>query len=536
MSNLFEADIIIIGAGSAGAVLAERLSQDPAVRVILLEAGTQGSSWLNDTPAMTVRLIGNPATDWNYVAEPDPTLNGRALNWAAGKMLGGGSSINGLVYIRGLRRDYDDWAKLGCTGWGWDGVEAYFQRAEGYADDGHESLGNTGPYPLSRIRSVHPLTHKFVEACAQTGLETLPDYNNGDREGAFVNLTSQRNGRRASTANSYLALAAKRSNFSMVSGALVDKILFESGRASGVRARIGNEFVDIKARREVLLSAGTLQSPAILMRSGMGPAAELNRHGIAVQIDAPGVGRNLQEHLGMGIGKFVNVPTYNSEMDPFNGLRHLLNYTLFRRGPLASAAVQGMAWLRSDDRLEQPDIHLNFFPFGIDYSCSPPVLHKKPVVSIGACVSRPHGRGEIRLRSASPDDKPLINFHMYQDQRDFDTVVRSLKKIERIFQAPAFASSITGGTPPFDTAHTDAQLEQIIRNYTATGYHPVGTCRMGSDARSVVDTELRVRGVTGLRVIDASIIPQLISANTNAAAIMIGEKGADFVRRSWTNT
>ena len=542
MSSKLEADIVIIGAGSAGCVLAERLSEDPAVQVLLLEAGTRGSSMLNDTPAMTVKLIGNPQTDWNHVAEPDPTLNGRAVGWAAGKMLGGSSAINGLVYIRGLQRDYNDWAREGCSGWAWNDVEPYFKKAEGYADDGHESLGRNGPYALSRIRSVHPLTHKFVEACAQIGLETLDDYNSGDREGAYVNLTSQRIGRRASTANTYLKLAEGRSNLRVISGALVDKVLFandhvdhsrvDGGRASGVRARIGNEWVTVTAKREVLLSAGSIQSPAILLRSGIGPAEQLHEHGIDQQVEARDVGRNLQEHLGMGMSRFVNMPTYNSEMDPFNGLRHLINYIVSRRGPLASAAVQGMAWLRSDEALDAPDTHLNFFPLGIDYSTSPPSLHKKPVVSIGACVSRPFSRGEIRLRSASPDDKPVIDFQMFQDARDFDTVVRALKSMEQIFAAPALAAASIGIVPPFDKALTDSQLDDIIRTYTGVGYHPVGTCRMGSDEHSVVDTELRVRGVSGLRVIDASVMPRLISANTNGTAIMIGERGADLVKRA----
>jgi len=532
LSNNLEADVVIIGAGSAGAVVAARLSEDPGIHVVLLEAGTQDSSWLNDTPAMTLKLIGNPKTDWDYRTEPDPTANSRVSVWAGGKMLGGGSSINGLVYIRGLQRDYNDWARLGCTGWGWNDVEPFFRKAEGYTDDGHEAMGRNGPYAVSRIRSVHPLTNKFVEACAQIGLPTLDNYNAGNGEGAYVNLTSQRLGRRSSTASTYLKLASGRKNLRVVKGALVDKVLFNNQRACGVRARIGNDWVTISARREVVVSAGTIQSPAILLRSGIGPGEQLQAQGIAMQVNARDVGRNLQEHVGVGKLKFVNQPTYNSEMDPLNGMRHLLNYLVNRRGPLASAAVQGMAWLRTDDSLSEPDVHLNFFPLGIDYSMSPPTMFKQPTITLSGCISRPHSRGEIRLRSTNPDDKPVIDFQMYQDSRDVTTAVGLLKKVDQIFAAPALAKTVIGSVPPFDHDMAAEELETMVRACSGPGYHCIGTCRLGTDEHSVVDTELRVRGVHGLRVVDASVMPMLVSANTNSAAIMVGERGAEFIKPS----
>jgi choline dehydrogenase len=542
MPELLEADVVVIGAGSAGCVLANRLSDDAKVKVLVLEAGERDSSFVADVPGLTMRLMGNPATDWCHAAEPDPTLDGRTLIWHAGKMLGGGSGMNGLVYIRGLRRDYDDWAAAGCQGWGWNDVVPYFRRAEGFEDGTLASLGTNGPLSVSRIRSLHELTPPFVEACAQVGLTTLEDYNAGEREGAFVNLTTQRRGQRSSTARSYLRPAAGRANLRVVRGASVDKIVFEGNRACGVRFYVGNDVHEVKVRSEVLLSAGTLQSPLILMRSGIGPGAELRAQGIEVRFDAGGVGQNLQDHTGIMIGKFVNVPTYNSQMDPLNGLRHLCNYLLFRRGPLASAAVQAMAWARSDQRLAEPDVHLNFFPFGVDYNAAPPAMHKRPCVSVGACISRPYSRGRVRLRGREARDRPIIEHRMLDDERDLATMVRSVRLIESIFAAAALAPAVVGTSAPFeniapardpDSQRIDSHaLEKIVRETAGLGLHAVGTCRMGSDAASVVDTELRVRGVNGLRVIDASIMPRLVSANTNAASIMIGEKGADLVRQS----
>jgi choline dehydrogenase len=530
VSAQLEADLVVIGAGSAGCVLAHRLSEESNVQVLVLEAGERGASFLGDVPGLTMRLMGNPQTDWCHIAEPDSSLNGRALIWHAGKMLGGGSGINGLVYIRGLQRDYDDWAAAGCRGWSWSDVLPYFRRAEHFEDGDLASLGTSGPLSLSRIRSLHALTPRFVAACANLGLATLEDYNRGDREGAFVNLTNQRRGQRASTARHYLEPASGRANLRVIRGALVDRILFHGKRASAVRFRLDGRMREVKVRGEVLLSAGTMQSPTILLRSGIGPAAMLRDRDIEVQADADGVGDNLQDHSGIMIGKFVNVPTFNSQMGPFNAARHVCSYLLFRRGPLASAAVQAMAWARSDPTLAEPDIHLNWFPFGVDYNATPPALHKRPCVSVGACISRPHARGRVSLSGDDPADRPVIEHRLLADERDLATLVRSIRLIERLFATPSLAPSVVGASAPFVEIANERNLETIIRDHAGLGLHAVGTCRMGSDPQSVVDPELRVRGVDGVRVIDASIMPRLVSANTNAASIMIGEKGAALVR------
>lgn len=531
MSENLDADVVIIGAGSAGAVVASRLSEDPELQVLVLEAGMRGSSFLADIPGMTMALMGNPRTDWCHRSENDPSLAYRSLVWNGGKMLGGSSAINGMVYIRGLRRDYRDWVQSGCGGWAWEEVEPFFRRIEHFEDESLRSLGRAGPLPVSRMRSVHPLTERFVQACTQCGIPELADYNDGLGGGAFVNLTNQLRGRRASTDYAYLKPAAGRPNLRILRGVRADSVRIEDGRAQGVRFIDQGVVREVRARRQVVVSAGTLQSPLILMRSGIGSGAALQALGIPVRVDRPAVGRNLQDHVGVMVSKFVNVPTYNSQMDPFNGLRHALNYLLFRRGPLSSAAVQGMAWIRSDPALPEPDVHLNFFPFGVDFTVSPPAMHRLPCVGLGALVSRPHSRGQIRLASADPLAGPIIAHQALDDERDMAVLARAVPLLEQIFQAPALASTVVGAAAPFDASRGRQSVEDIVRSYGSMGLHSVGTCRMGADTEAVVDPTLRVRGVAGLRVVDASIMPRLISANTNAVSMMIGERGADFVRQ-----
>jgi choline dehydrogenase len=365
------------------------------------------------------------------------------------------------------------------------------------------------------------------------GLPEVPDYCAGDFEGVFLNLATQNRGKRCSTAHGHLKQAEGRPNLTVLTQAEAEHVLFDDNRrAIGVRVRHNGVARDLQASREVILCAGALQSPPILMRSGIGPAEMLRQHGIAVRVDNPNVGRNLQEHGGAVISYFVDVPTYNSEAGPIRGPLALLNYLVSKRGPLSSAAVQVMGAVRSDPDLAEPDFHLNLMPLAIDFTQSPPRLHKRPGISMGPTVSRPHSRGEIRLRSADPAEKPVIDFRLFGDERDMAVAVRASKLIDRIFEQPAIRKHIVGRNMPAAEPRTDQEWEEYIRTYAGIGYHPVGTCRMGSDPESVVDNELRVRGVSGLRVIDASIMPTLVTANTNAAVIMIGEKGSDLVRGS----
>jgi choline dehydrogenase len=527
-----ECDYAVIGAGSAGCIVAARLSERAGVRVALLDAGSERPGFLREIPAMTMRLIGNPRMDWSFEAEPDLSAGGRRSIWHAGKMLGGGSAINGMVYIRGLQSDFDGWAAEGCASWSWRDVEPFFRRAEGYAEAGASSLGREGSYALSRMRSPHAFAHRFVEACGEIGLPYVEDYNAGAGEGAYLTIASQRLGRRSSTAKTHLLPASKRDNLRVIQEAMVDLIEFQDGRVSGIRFERDGRDETLTVRRGVVLCAGTLQSPLILMRSGVGPAAHLRDMGREVVVPAEEVGRNLQDHVGFVIQKFVNQPTYNSEMTPFAGARHALNYLLRRRGPLSSPVVQAMGWARSDPTLGEPDLQLAFLPYGIDFNASPPAMHRSPCISVGANLGRPNTRGRISLNGLDPARGPRIEFAMLGDEADVASLVSAVRLIERICDAPALARHVTGACPPFRPGMPDAEVIQTLRHFSGLGMHSVGTCRMGPDNGSVVDPELRVRGVEGLHVVDASIMPRLARANTNAAAIMIGERGADLIRRA----
>ena len=521
-----DADYVIAGGGSAGCALAYRLSADPRNRVVLLEAGPPTDRFWVNVPAGFARLIRDPELNWFYAAEPDPTAGGRRVPWPSGKGLGGGSAINGMVYIRGARYDYDRWSEMGCVGWSWNEVFPYFTRAETFEGEPVQSHGRSGPLGVAPLRIVHPLAHAFVSACEQVGMARIEDYCEGDIDGTFINVATQRRGRRSSTAASYLAAARSRPNLRVVTGALVDRVLFEGDRACGVIYRQGGAEHVVHATGEVILSAGAIQSPAILMRSGVGPADELRAMGIEVRKAADGVGRNLHEHASVRASWFTTLRTYNAVTDPVRLAAHGLAYLLFRRGMLSTCTVHAMAHARSRPDAPHPDIKLQMLPFRVRRETEGGKQRSGISVTINNMF--PRARGRIRLRSADPADTPLIDYRMYEHPEDLAVMRAGVRLVESIFAAPGLAPYVAGADfPPRGLSGGD--LDDLIRESSAVGMHPVSTCRMGADAASVVDPQLRVRGVRRLRVIDASVMPILPSANTNAPAIMIAEKGADMV-------
>lgn len=530
------ADYVIIGGGSAGSVLAGRLSEDPACNVVLLEAGGDGRDFLVKMPAGTAKLMGHKQFDWCVPTEPDPSINGRTMQWAVGKALGGSSAINGQVYMRGERSDYDAWAAMGCSGWGFDEVFPYFLKAEQFHGDPSQSHGSLGPLSVSPIQDPQTIGQHVIEAFAQAGIEPNPDYCDGDQSGVFRIFATQRDGQRCSAARAYLEPASNRPNLRVITRANVDKVVIEDGRAIGVAYRHQGESRSITARREVIVSGGTVFSPALLMRSGVGPAKQLAALGIELRCDLPGVGQNLREHNTVSLAKFVNVPTIGAQLGPMKLVGHLARYLLFRKGLLTTPAVQVMAAFRTERDLTDPDIILSMLPVAVTFNDKgDAIVEKRPSFSFGFHVARPQSRGEIRLRSADPDQLPIVDHRLQSDRSDVDKLIKGLKIVENVCGLPALANVITGTLRPDPLPSNDDEWEAYVRSWGGIGYHSVGTCRMGPDGDSlaVLDPTLRVRGVDGLRVVDASVMPEPVSANTNAPTIMIAERAAELIRKAW---
>jgi choline dehydrogenase len=484
--------------------------------------------------------ISDPASDWFFTSEPDASAGDRNLLWFAGKVLGGGSAINGMVYTRGAKRDYDGWAASGCAGWSWDDVLPFFKRSEDFDGPESEWHAKGGPLGVSRLRAVHPLTEAFIRACRENGIREIEDCGNGDVDGVYRVLATQRNGWRSSSATAFLGRARRRANLRVITGAVVDKVLFEGLRAVGIRYVRHGVTHQIRATHAIVVSAGAMQSPAILMRSGVGPGSHLRDHGLEVLCDRAQVGRNLHEHPNMPNSRLVRLPTYNVRNNPFRLAKEGLAFLLARRGMLTTCAVHAQAYARTLPELEHPDVRVQLLPFWSDYPFrsyfEPDVLLPDAArefgVTIAVSLAEPHSRGRILLRSADALAKPVIDLQLFSDRRDLDTLVRGLHLANRLFSTRHFASHLTRPAYPPNPEQTVEEWEAQVRACANVSYHPVSTCRMGHDDAAVVDPQLRVRGVEGLRVADCSIIPKMPTANTNAPAMMIGERAADFLLRN----
>jgi choline dehydrogenase len=522
-------DYVVVGAGSAGCVLANRLTASGRHRVLLLEAGGHDRNVWIHIPLGYGKLFSNSKVNWLYSSEPEAELNNRQIIQPRGKVLGGSSSINGLLYIRGQPADFDHWRQLGNSGWSFDDVLPYFRRAEDQARGEDALHGVGGPLAVSDVCEPHPLCEAFIAAAQQAGFPRNDDFNGPTQEGAGYFQLTARHGRRCSTAVGYLRQARRRPNLAVVSNALARRILFSGRRAIGVEYRCGDTTRVAYANAEVIVAGGAFNSPQLLQLSGLGPAALLKSFGINVVADMPGVGADLQDHLQVRMQYRCTEPiTMN---DVFHSWRHRasagLRYALFRKGLLAIGAGYAGGFFRTSTLAATPDVQVHFIIFSADTSGA--ALHSFPGFIASVCQLRPESRGFVRIESADPEKPPAIQPRYLSSPTDRDTLVAGLKLLRRIMRQPAMRRYIAEERAPDQRCTSDAELLAFARATGTTVFHPTSTCRMGADSTAVVDERLRVRGIERLRVVDGSIMPALVSGNTNAAIVMIAEKGADMI-------
>jgi len=527
--NATHFDYIVVGAGSAGCVLANRLTASGRHRVLLLEAGGPDRNIWIHIPLGYGKLFSNAKVNWLYTTEPEPELNNRRVIQPRGKVLGGSSSINGLLYVRGQHEDYDHWRQLGNAGWSFKDVLPYFRRAEDQERGSDELHGVGGHLKVSDVCEPHPLCEAFIEAAKASGFPRNDDFNGPTQEGAgYFQLTS-RNGRRWSTAVGYLKEARRRPNLAVAPNALATRILFDGRRAIGVEYRQGDAIRAAYAGGEVIVSGGAFNSPQLLQLSGLGPAKILQDLGLDVAADMPGVGADLQDHLQIRMLYRCTEPITANEV--INDWRYRyaagLRYLLTRKGLLTIGAGYAGAFLRTRPELATPDVQFHFLIFSADAAGA--ALHPFPGFMTSVCQLRPDSRGFVRIKSADPRVPPAIQPRYLSARSDCDCVVDGLKLLRRVMNQPVMRKYVAEERAPGEACTSDADLLAFARATGTTVYHPTSTCRMGSDPNAVVDERLRVRGFDRLRVIDASIMPTVVSGNTNAAAVMIGEKGADMV-------
>jgi choline dehydrogenase len=533
VSKMFErADYIVIGAGSAGCVVASRLSEDPKVNVILLEAGPKDRHPMIHVPAGIRTLLEHPVINWNYSSEPEDGSGGRRIHWPRGKVLGGSSSINGMLYVRGNPADYDGWAQRGCNGWGYDDVLPFFMKSEDFRGDGGDEKYRSkgGPLVVEDYRTILPITHKFIEAAQQAGFPLTKDYNGAQQEGVSYSQMTRNHRFRASTARTFLAQAKGRPNLNIITEAQTGKLLFDGKKCVGVAYRRGGRDLEVRANCEVIVCAGAVNSPHILQISGIGPARHLQSIGVDVLHDSPGVGGNLNDHYVVRIShRIKDMITINEMARGPRLLGEIAKYAFKGNGALTMGVTAAMVFSRSREGLSSPDLQLLYTPTSYTGRVIGD-LEKKPGISVAICPVRPESRGTIMAENPDPMARPIIRPNYLSAENDSHVLFSGIQQTKSILEAPALAKVSLGQTVPTRDINTVEDAKQWAKDEGATIYHPVGTCKMGEDAMSVVDSRLRVHGFEGLRVVDASVMPTVTTGNTNAPTIMIGEKAAAMIK------
>jgi choline dehydrogenase len=525
-------DFVIVGAGAAGSVLANRLAQHGGWTVLVVEAG--GSDWspLHHVPAGKLFTLGNPRYDWKLRTEPDPSRLDRTEIWPRGKVVGGSTTINGMFYVRGHPDDFDLWARLGNEGWAYMDVLPHFRSLESYEGDGDPAFrGFDGPLRISDVPSPHPLSRLFVRAAGETGIPVNADYNAGSNEGASLAQTTISRGFRQSAAKAFLHPACRTGRVRLETHALAERLVLEGTRVRGIEFLQRGRRITAYARREVLLCAGAIGSPSLLLRSGIGPAGELRDLGVDVRAHLPGVGKNLQEHAGVWLVQDVRpgIRTANMDYHPLGAARHTLRYLVTRRGPVGTPTAQALAFVKTSPSERVPDVQIHFMPMGYRFADSAIEVLKSPAVMAVPNVNRPDSRGELRLASPRAEDAPRIHARLLEARSDVDRMIAACRLIRRIFSAPSFADVVTGESFPGAAVQSDEHWERVLRERVAPIFHIAGTCKMGRDSMAVVAPDLRVHGFEGLRVADSSIMPVITSGNTNSPTLMIASRAAEMI-------